>query len=619
MEVTLTFGGEQPGEWVREVTPTPESITVRQHHSFVELPGPGYKPREFDPRSGFIPTSYMDYATPVTEPIVKRLIVRHRLQKKDPSAAVSEAVKRIVYYLDNGTPEPIRSALLEGARWWNQAFEDAGYKDAFRVEMLPDDADPMDIRYNVIQWVHRSTRGWSYGASVVDPRTGEIIKGQVTLGSLRVRQDYLIAEGLLAPYETGKPVAPAMLQMALHRLRQLSAHEVGHTLGLAHNYVASTKERSSVMDYPHPLVLMNGEGAPDLSRAYDLKIGEWDKVAINYGYREFGRGVNEKAELNKILSDALKKGVYFLTDADARPEDSAHPGAHLWDNGANAVDELERMLKVRAHALRRFGERNIREGQPLSTLEETLVPLYLSHRYQTEAAAKVLGGLHYTYALRGDGQKATEMVPAAEQRRALEVLLKTVDPQALTLPERLLQAIPPRPFGYPKTRETFAGHTGLTFDPLGAAESAANITMRLIFHPHRAARLIEYQARDAKMPGLAEVTDKVLAATWKRPRTGGLSSEVQRVVDMAALYHLISLAAKETSSAQARAIAGRKIDELRLFLGRPGEADPSQRAHQQFALSQIKKWKENPKELNLPRPATPPPGQPIGSLSCDWP
>src|SRR5215510_11588722 len=409
VEATLTFVGTEPGPWVRQVTPSPEAITVREHHSFVQLPPPGYKPRAYDPRASFFGIQYMDYTTPISEPIVKRFMARHRLEKKDPKAVVSEPVQPIVYYLDRGAPEPIRSALLEGARWWNQAFEAAGYKNAFRVELLPEGADMMDLRFNVIQWVHRATRGWSYGLGVTDPRTGEIIKGHVTLGSLRVRQDYLIAEGLLAPYEKGKPVSPKMQEMALARLRQLAAHEVGHTLGLQHNYSASTVKRSSVMDYPPPVAKQALDGSIDLSDAYATGIGEWDKVSIDWGYQDFPDGMDETAALNKTLLDAYGRGLRFLTDQDARPTGSSSSVAHLWDSGSNAVDELHRLMQVRAAALKRFGENNIREGAPLATIEDSLVPTYMLHLYQVEAASKLVGGVDYTFALRGDGEVPTKI------------------------------------------------------------------------------------------------------------------------------------------------------------------------------------------------------------------
>ena len=323
VEATLTFLADEPGNYVGQVVPAPNAITVRQHHSFVQLPDDGYSPRTFDPRAGYFGSSYQDYASPAGEPLTKRFIVRHRLKKRDPSAAMSEAVQPIVYYVDRGAPEPIRSALVEGARWWNQAFEAAGFRDAFRIELMPEDADPMDVRYNVIQWVHRATRGWSYGAEVDDPRTGEIIKGQVTLGSLRDRQDYLLAEAWLAPYEDGKPIPAAMEQFALARLRQLAAHEVGHTLGLAHNYISSTMNRASVMDYPHPWIAIKPDGTIRFARAYAVGIGEWDKIAIQYGYQDFPKGTQEQAQLDKLVRDAMQRGLIFLTDQDARP-----PAAH---------------------------------------------------------------------------------------------------------------------------------------------------------------------------------------------------------------------------------------------------------------------------------------------------
>src|SRR5712664_515287 len=628
VEVTLTFAGEDPGRWVRDVTPSPESITVREHHSFVQLPPAGYKPRAYDPRSSFFGIAYIDYATPISEPIVKRFAARHRLEKKDTSAAVSEAVKPIVYYLDRGAPEPIRSALLEGARWWAQAFEAAGFKNAFRVELMPEGADPMDLRYNVIQWIHRATRGWSYGATVTDPRTGEIIKGHVSLGSLRVRQDYLIAEGLLAPYADGKALSAGQdrarqdsaredsaQQMALSRLRQLAAHEVGHTLGMMHNYSASTVNRSSVMDYPPPVVKLGADGVPDVSDAYATGIGEWDKVSIAWGYSEFAPGTDEKAALGKILTDAYGRGLRYLTDQDARPASSSSSVAHLWDSGANAVDELNRLMQVRSAALRRFGEKNIREGAPLATIEDVLVPIFMLHRYQVEAASKLIGGMDYTFALRGDGQTPTQIVAAAEQRRALAAVLATLKPDVLALPEPLLKMIPPRPPEYERGREHFKIRTYPAFDALAPAEAAAQHTLQFLFNPERSERLVEFHARDKANPSLEEVFDAVLASTWKAPHGSGDQAEIDKVVDDVVLYDLMALSANERASDQARAIAALKLEELRTWLttAQSSARDEEERAHLFFAASQIIQFQKDPKISNVAPPAEPPDGPPIGA------
>jgi len=615
LEATLTFIGDPSGGYIRSVTPTPEAVTVRQHHSLVELPDDNFEMRKFDPRAGFYGITYMDYATPIDKPITKRFIARHRLQKKNPEAAMSEAVEPIIYYLDRGAPEPIRSALLEGASWWNQAFEAAGYKDAFQVRLLPEGADPMDLRYNVIQWVHRSTRGWSYGASVRDPRTGEIIKGHVSLGSLRVRQDFLIAEGLLAPYEEGKPVSGEMLEMALARLRQLSAHEVGHTLGLMHNFAASPTNRASVMDYPHPLIEMDKQGNISLENAYDTGIGEWDKVTIAYGYQDFPENTDEAAALDKIIEDYIKEGMIFISDADSRPTGGAHPNAHLWDNGASAADELNRLMKIRQKIIADFSLKNIKEGMPKATLEEALVPMYMLHRYQLEAAAKVLGGLNYTYAVKGDKQLVTEFIPAKEQQKALEALLGTLSSEALTLPEDLVAQIPPRPIGFPKNRETFKTRTGLTFDPLGAAETAASATLSFIFHPQRAARLVEYSSRDEKNPSLEDVISQVMDFTLPASSTtSGLQKQVEQQTGKLAVLHLMHMAADKNASEQVKSISMFKLDALKDNLqGRMNNASESDKAHYYYLAAEIEKFLRNPNSDKLPSPLSPPDGSPIGT------
>ncbi|MDC7993683.1 zinc-dependent metalloprotease [Altibacter sp. HG106] len=540
-EALLTLKGTPTGSNLRSVAPNAESISVIQHHSFVELPDEGYTPRAFDPRSGSFAISYLDYSTPIWEPIQKRFITRHRLEKKNPTASVSEAVAPIIYYLDPGTPEPVRSALLEGARWWNQAFEAIGYKDAFQVKMLPGDADPMDVRYNVIQWVHRSTRGWSYGASITDPRTGEIIKGHVSLGSLRIRQDYMIAQALMnKPFATSDENYKPMLDLALARIRQLSAHEVGHTLGFAHNFAASTIDRASVMDYPHPKIDMGANGSLKFNDAYDTGIGDWDKVTVAYSYSDIPTGTDEKTYLNALLEGAFADGHRFITDSDARPQGGAHAKAHLWDNGETAAQELEKVLQLRKNAMQTFSLDNIRTGEPYTVLEDVFVPLYFFHRYQTEAAVKSIGGMEYDYLVKGYNGKTPSYLSEEKQANALAQVIKTLRVEQLAIPKQLQTYFPPRAYGYSRSRESFKSDMGVAFDPLGAAATASDMTLQLLLHPQRLNRLVVQKGltEGEKNLGVEDVLSALTALYYDVPKDA-YHKEVYHTIQHRILFHVL--------------------------------------------------------------------------------
>ena len=608
-DVMITFKGAPKGYDIRSVVPTSSSITVNQHHSFIELPDNKYTPRKFDPRSGSNAMSYLDYATPVNESIKKRFIYRHRLEKKNPNAARSEAVEPIIYYLDRGTPEPVRSALLDGARWWNQAFESIGFTNAFQVKMLPEDADLLDVRYNVIQWVHRSTRGWSYGSSVSDPRTGEIIKGHVSLGSLRIRQDFLIAQALQAPYAIDDTSDQFALEMALARIRQLSAHEVGHTIGLAHNFAASTKGRSSVMDYPHPTLSIK-DGKVDFTDAYDTKIGDWDKVSIAYSYGEYLE--DEDASLSKLLDEAFEKGARFITDQDARPLGSAHAYAHLWDNGSNVSEELENLLSIRRNSIANFSKDNIKSNQPYSVLEDVFVPLYFLHRYQTEGVTKVIGGLDYTYAIKDDGNTIVKRIPGKLERKALVSIIKTLSVEELAIPKKILNLFPPRAFNYGRTRESFKSKTGVAFDPFGAVETASAMTLGLLLHPERVTRLVQHKSLDSSQLGLVEVLDDLIANSFQKSYKDSYYQELQNIVNYQVLNHLFHLSSNKDMYWQVNAIVNDKIDKISSLLNN-SKTPGIQKIYHKAMIKMISNFKKSPAKFKKPITPKIPDGSPIGN------
>ena len=617
IEAILTFAGPGEAEFVRQVAADPASLTLRQHVSMVRLPDNGYRPRAFHPYSGAFSSGYADFGTPLAASIDVRWQPRFRLEKTDPGAAFSSVKKPIVFYVDRGAPEPVRSALLEGARWWASAFEKAGFKDAFRVELLPEGADPMDIRYNVIQWVHRATRGWSYGNAIIDPRSGEIIKGVVILGSQRVRQDILIAESLLAPYGKDGAGKGQAEQMALARLRQLAAHEVGHTLGFNHNFAASLQGNGSVLDYPHPVLKLDAGGAPSLADAYGTGVGPWDDFLIRHGYTEFA-AQDEAAALAALRSASKASGMRFVSESDSRSPGSAHPGGLLWDFGPDVLKSWDQVMAVRRRALQTFSVDVLPEQRQMGELEARLVPVYLLHRYQTEAVARLLGGAEFDYVTStdvrtGSGQGGARAVPAATQRGALERLAASLRAETLALPANVLDLVTPPAQPYERNREYFATRMNSLFDPFGAVEAAAAQTCVFLFDAARMNRLAWQHARDAHQPGMQEAIEQVLQQTWKRAPVAAALAGGEAVQDSAnwvvldAMLRLID--GGELHAGQQAALRQQAAELAQWLRKHPGAGASGHSRAEAAAL--IQRYLDQPGQVKLrPAPAIPP-GAPI--------
>jgi hypothetical protein len=615
LEGIVTFTAAKPGPLVRGVAADPRAITFTVHHTFVTPPDDGYVPRDFDPRTGSFAVEFLDFAADLEQPIRRAWIMRHRLERTDAAAGRSPARRPIVYHVDRGVPEPVRSAVIDGAAWWADAFEAAGFENAFRVEELPPGAHPLDARYNVIQWAHRATRGWSYGGSIWDPRTGEIVKGHVTLGSLRVRQDRLLFEGLAGTDATGSGGDDDPVQLALARIRQLAAHEVGHTLGFAHNFAASANDRSSVMDYPAPLVRVTG-GRLDFGRAYAVGIGAWDVHTVRFAYAQFPPGTDEPAALAAIVAEGIAAGHVFLSDPDARDPGTAHPIASLWDNGADPVAALQVALDVRAAAIARFGERNVRAGIPLSRLQEVFAPVYMHHRYQVAAVAKSVGGLEYVRAVRGDGQPAVRPAAAAAQHRALRALLATLDPNVLDIPDEALRVLAPPTYASPRRRELLAGRAAPAFDGLAAASAAADLAIVALLHPRRCARMVDQHRRDPERPGMSHLLGGLMQTAFRSapPEESERLGAIRRAVRDVLVERLVALAQDGRAPA---AVRGQVNESLRVLAASLAGTDSW---HARELRSLITRHLERPFDTAPPVRASdpPPPGDPIGvaPLAC---
>ncbi len=621
-EARETFTTDTTSAETANIAPNAKSLSFVVRHSLIKLPEAGYQPRPFDPRTSPFTTQVVDYAAPLGKPVVYELADRFRLEKINPGPAPSRVKKPIVFYVDRSAPEPIRSALVEGAGWWSKAFEDAGYIDAFRVEVMPEGVDPLDARYNVINWVNRATRGWSYGGGVIDPRTGEIIKGYVLLGSLRIRQDMLIFEGLAGADKDNTGAQDDPVRISLARIRQLGAHETGHALGFQHNFAGSTQDRTSVMDYPGPRIAITADNKLDFSDAYARGVGSWDKYSIDWLYGDVPAGDAGAAALRAKAQAGEDQNRRYISDADARPLGAAQPWASLWDDGPDAAAELTRMMRVRRIALDNFGLRALAPNEAMSDLRRKYVPVYLLHRYEIDAAAKIVGGVDYTYTVAGSGHEVSATEPVAHQKQALDALLGTLNPAELDTPERLSPLMSSAYSGQSDRQydiEVFKTQGGPVFDPLVAADVAGSLTINALLAPDRLNRLEDQQRRDASQLGAADVVDALIGATFDaKGAESGRLADIRRRIETRVVVSLAEAQRDPSLSPTVAAIISQRLADLGARMKAGKGADALERAHQRRIAELAGGGSALETAMKPAQKPTVPPGMPIGGDEDDW-
>jgi hypothetical protein len=614
IEAALTFTSDDAAAGMRVVLPDGRTLTLLVHHTFRALPPAGFTPRAYDPRVGFIAQGHKDYGAPRGEPLERYLAPRWRLVKKDPQAARSEPVEPIVYYLDRAIPEPERTAIRAAALWWNHAFEEAGFDNALVVRDLPEGATLLDARYSGIEWIHRDERAWSIGQFQTDPRTGEILHAVARIDSHRrrttARQWWNMARprpgacaawsgpdaAWLAAFDADGAVDEEAL--VLQRLAYLSAHEVGHTLGLAHNWAATTFGWGSVMDYLAANVQPKGDGL-DLSDAFPRDVGAYDRLMVRWGYTPDA----DAAARDAVVREAYARGIVYPLESDPRWAE--------YDWGPDPVAWLASTQAVRRVILERFGAAQLPSGAPLYELQSRFNLAYLYHRFGIQAAQQHVGGQYQANALAGDGQTPLARVPASKQEQALGLLLAALEPRNLDVPERILDVLVPAPAEYEPTRERFASDAGATFSLPSAARALCDLIVRPLVARERAARLTLVEAPDTLT--LEALLRRLVAATWDEPAAATPRLRVlQRVTQRAVLEALLDRGADAQAAPEVRALVRAALARLRLDLAARRSPDAVTEAHLRLAEHDLAEFFEHP-DVRQPRPpATPPPGRPIG-------